>query len=288
MKPLQLKAPIKLVMCDLDGTLLNSRSKVSQATKDAIARAAKHGIKVSIASGRCYPMQLAIAKEIGVTAPVITANGAQIIDTETDLPVYSNVLPDSLLIKTLSTLRELGVDCSALGYDICMFSIGNDIRLDFYRACREHAAGLGLSLIPPEFFAEDFSNVIGRHTAKLLVSERTGSDCERAREALSGNEAFDIYYSSPTLLEIMPTGIDKGTGVAKTAEYLGIPTESVAVFGDYDNDLPMFRKAGLPVAMGNALPGVKEQALYVCESNDNDGVARTLDLFIEQNKRLGY
>lgn len=279
-----LTSPIKAVFCDLDGTLLNSNKLVGDRTKDAISRAIKSGMYVSIASGRCYPTVMAIAHELSLNGPIVTTNGAQIIDPTTDLPLYENSLSFDRLLPVLRALRELGATYSALGYDCCLYSEPDTFGV--YTAYCDYAKRLGYSVTPMVVFNDDFSNADGYHVGKLLVGEKRPGDCRRVKEYFEAHFDFELYYSSPVLLEIMPRGIDKGTGVTKAAELLGLSREQIAVFGDFDNDLSMLAAAGLPVAMGNAEDIVKRAARHICADNDSDGIADTLDLIIAENLLL--
>lgn len=284
---LRLEHPIKAAFCDMDGTLLASDHLASAATVAAIGRAQRSGITVSIATGRNYPMIVGTACDIGLKGPIITTNGAQLVDYSTGKMFYDNGLSPERLIPLFRELERLKVDYCTLGYDICMFSSPENPRSDFCRMTLDHAYALGCGVSKIEFFEGDFDRVLGRHPAKILVNDRIGGECERAKAALgSANPDLDIYYSSPILLEVTHRGVTKGTGVMKAAEYLGIEKQNVAVFGDFDNDLPMFPYAGLPVAMGNANDAVKAAAKYICEDNDSDGVALTLDRIIAENARL--
>ena len=98
------------------------------------------------------------------------------------------------------------------------------------------------------------------------------------KEALE--PGFAVFRSEAYHLEILPAGIDKGTGLMKTLEYLGIPREASISCGDYDNDIPMNAAAGLGVAMKNGCPEIKEQADYITFSNEEDGVAAVIEKFM--------
>ena len=103
---------------------------------------------------------------------------------------------------------------------------------------------------------------------------------ERARAELQQVPGAYITTSGGLNLEVMPRGVDKGTGLAELAAFYGIPLENVMVFGDYDNDLPMFRRAGYPVAMGNAMEDVKRAAWQVTAPNTEDGLAQAIEKYV--------
>lgn len=91
---------------------------------------------------------------------------------------------------------------------------------------------------------------------------------------------LDVYKSAPYFLEIMPFGVTKGSMLPMLLEKLGFTNEEMIAFGDNYNDITMIGYAGLGVAMGNAEEDVKKIANYVCESNDDDGVAKTLEKYV--------
>jgi len=85
-------------------------------------------------------------------------------------------------------------------------------------------------------------------------------------------------FSEEDLFEVMLKGVDKGRGLEQVAQYYGIPLEEVCAFGDFDNDIPMFERAGTSVAMGNANANLKARATFVTATNDNDGVAKAIEV----------
>ena len=91
---------------------------------------------------------------------------------------------------------------------------------------------------------------------------------------------LDVYKSAPYFLEIMPFGVTKGSMLPFLLQRVGARREELAAFGDNYNDMTMIGYAGFGVAMGNAEPDVKKIADYVCESNDDDGIAKTFDRYI--------
>ena len=92
---------------------------------------------------------------------------------------------------------------------------------------------------------------------------------------LFGNE-LDIYLSAPWFLEVMPKGINKGIGVERICEDMGITMSEVVAFGDSFNDLPMIKSVGMGIAMGNAEPELKAVAAMVTDDCDSDGIAKAL------------
>ncbi len=88
-------------------------------------------------------------------------------------------------------------------------------------------------------------------------------------------------------LDVTPPGCDKGTFVQAMARRLGISTDAVATIGDMQNDLAMFRKSGLSIAMGNATDDVKQQATHVTASNEDEGFAGAIEMILRNNEAAG-
>ena len=91
---------------------------------------------------------------------------------------------------------------------------------------------------------------------------------------------LDVYKSAPYFMEIMPFGVSKGSMLPLLVEHLGMSREELIAFGDNYNDITMIGYAGMGVAMGNAEEGVKKVANYICETNDDDGVAKTVEKYV--------
>jgi hypothetical protein len=106
--------------------------------------------------------------------------------------------------------------------------------------------------------------------------------CEAAMQKAVGTQATAVR-SQTYYLDITPPGHDKGTFVEAIAKRLGIPTDAVATTGDMQNDLAMFAKSGMSIAMGNATDDVKRHAKHVTRSNEDEGFAGAIDMILESN-----
>jgi hydroxymethylpyrimidine pyrophosphatase-like HAD family hydrolase len=106
--------------------------------------------------------------------------------------------------------------------------------------------------------------------------------CETAMQQALGAEAT-AARSQTYYLDITPPGHDKGTFVETMAKHLGIATAAIATIGDMQNDLAMFRKSGMSIAMGNAADEIKRQATRVTTSNEDEGFAGAIDIILKNN-----
>ena len=112
----------------------------------------------------------------------------------------------------------------------------------------------------------------------MVVSQSEVQGCARSFGKTQGFPSWIVTTTSSVkgLFEIAPAGNSKGSGIRHLCEVFGLKKEEVCVFGDYINDLPMFRAAGMRVAVKNGTPEVKERATFVTESNNEDGVAKAV------------
>ena len=134
------------------------------------------------------------------------------------------------------------------------------------------------TLIASAMGGMEIEAVAAEHPEEILRMEPV------VRKAL-GPE-FAVFRSEAYHLEILPAGVDKGSGLLRTLEYLGIPREAAVSCGDYDNDIPMNEAAGLGVAMENGCQEIREKADYVTCSNEEDGVAAVIEKFVLGEERI--
>ncbi len=264
---------IKLLAVDMDGTCLDSKSRMSEKTVDALRIAAEKGITVVPTTGRninCIPHRL---KHENFYRYVITSNGACAIDLKDNKKIYESLIPRS-------TAAEILKNCSKKGFGITA-QIDNEYYLQ----------GKLLSLAGRIYYGKDSENSICVKNMHDFTS-RNSKDVEeiqlyflhpKAREnAEKMLEEFDSlsYAYSRIYVEIFDKNASKGIALSKLAEHLGIEKDEVACIGDGENDLTMFVSSGTKFAMGNAIDALKEKADFILPDNNNDGVAYAIEKYI--------
>ena len=135
---------------------------------------------------------------------------------------------------------------------------------------------IGIPLNP----VDDIAEFVDWQLHKILLGgepEELKSVEQKLLDKLGGE--VDIYFSAPWFLEVMPKGINKGIGIEKICDHMGISTDEVIAFGDSFNDISMIRTAGVGVAMGNAEQELKDCADYITDDCDSDGIAKALEYF---------
>jgi len=270
---------IRMVVSDLDQTLLNSDATLSAENLAAIRAAEAKGIFVTICSGRIFTMMEAYARALNIQGPVITTNGAAIVDGKTGKLLSTQSIPKDVAVKILDYGRERDYDYSALTGPVSYFSCNSQRKKRFERYNEIAEAG-GLAGMRLEYFCERSYSNIDDDFLKLLLYQIPEQDLESVSAFLDSIPEINYTSSDEGLLDIMAAGTSKGTAVAEVRQLLGLEKDQVCVFGDYINDLTMFSEAGLTVAMANAHEELKSKALYVTDTNDHAGVARAIEALL--------
>jgi len=266
------RSDVKLIVTDMDGTLLDSRKGVSLHTLSVLDRMRERNILFSVCTGRIQPMTVAFAATLKLQSPYITANGALIYDPVRQETLWGQPLPEDDMIAIADFCEKNDIDYGVLTMETSYFSpLGKT--MSRFSSYNELARRLGLPAMQMAFTDPALHCLKGVKACKLLIYDASLKRLPEAEEFLKTRTGAGYTSSEPGLLDIMCKGIDKGTGIAKLANIMGIPRENVCVFGDYLNDIPMFREAGVSVAMGNAAPEVKSAADLVTRTNDEEGVA---------------
>lgn len=264
----------KLIALDIDGTLTNSKKEITPRTRYALLEAQNLGKKIVLASGR-HPIGIwPIAKELMLDrfgGYIMGFNGGKIINCTTGENVVSKLFPIEYLADIVSVLKESNITINT--YDDK--KIYSDSKVNDYSYVERDIIGTEMVVV------DDFVSAIKFDINKILLAGEP-YELDKYQKILSQryDGLLDVYKSAPYFLEIMPFGITKGSMLPLLIQKLGIKREELAAFGDNYNDMTMIGYAGFGVAMANGENEVKKIADYVCESNDDDGVANTFGKFI--------
>ncbi|MEM9222513.1 MAG: HAD family hydrolase [Pseudomonadota bacterium] len=261
---------IRLVVSDVDGTLVTHDKRVTPATRAAVARLAELGIGFTVVSSRPpFGLRKLIA-DVGLQLPFGGYNGGAI--AKPDLTeIESHFIDEDVARATIEGLTEAGVG-------IWFFASGRWLVLDGAGDYVDHERH---TIATDPTVVSDFEAHIGRAGKIVGVSKDFDrlAQCEGDLAQALGNRA-SVARSQAYYLDIGPAGINKGTFVASLSRIMGIPTSEMAIFGDRENDIPMLKAGGLAIAMGNASPSAKSAAHHVTLSNEEDGVAAAVERFI--------
>lgn len=261
----------KLLAIDMDGTLLNSNREVSKENKDAIKNAIEKGVKVVITSGRSLKGLEKFLEEMnlrGENEYLIANNGGTIYKTDDFECINYKGLSNEDLIESYKLSLNTGLQMMAYTHNDCVAPEENE----FTRFEKEFV-GTEVKIIDCDLVKDDIT--------KILFAQKE-ENLEKIIKEMP-KEYYDKYHvvkTMPTVLEVMNKECNKGYGVKKLADHLGINRDEIICIGDQANDVEMIEYAGLGVAMGNAIEEVKSIANYVTDSNDNNGVAKVIEKFI--------
>ncbi|WP_156010916.1 Cof-type HAD-IIB family hydrolase [Streptococcus ruminantium] len=264
---------IKLIALDLDGTLLTSDKRISEANKEAIARARQQGVYIVLTTGR--PLQaigtfLEELDLLGENQYSITFNGGLVQEnTGCILDKTGFSIEDVRAIRQVTNDLDLPLDV-LYGGDV--YSLPS-AHASLYLTCNPL---LNKILITDETMPEDFvyNKAVSAVAADFL-------DEQIPKIPVELYERFEIFKSRDILLEWSPKGVHKANGLAKLIGHLGIKQSEVMACGDEGNDLSMIEWAGLGVAMANATDEIKSVARVVLpKSNDEDGIAWAIKKYV--------
>ena len=262
----------KLIVLDLDGTLTNSKKEITPRNRETLIRMQEQGIRLVLASGRPTYGIVPLANELRMNefgGFILSYNGGEIINWETQEMVYENVLPNEVVPVLYECARTHQL--SILTYDGAEIITENS--QDPY-VLKE--AFLNKMAVRE---TNDFLTDITLPVAKcLIVGDADKLIPLEAELCLRLQGRINVFRSEPYFLELVPQGIDK----AVLLKEIGVAREEVIAIGDGYNDLSMIRFAGLGIAMGNAQEPVKKAADYITLSNEEDGVAEAINKFCNQ------
>lgn len=283
---------IKLLALDLDGTLLNSRGKISEQNLQAIRAAEERGVLVTIATGRRFRDARPVGLEAELNAPLITHNGALTKYAQTLETVNVSILNETEASEVLRVGKEFCADamisCDPRGKGLLLYDNVSEqnVPLQKYIAWSRrlhgdeaeeairHVESLEAALPEIEIVHISFSGACASMTELQNVLETNLGDSVKVLATVYTSQNF-------TLLDILHAEASKGYGLKKFAEFRDIKPEEVMVVGDNFNDVEMLEFAGFPVVMGNAAPELLENPQYETTlSNDESGVALAIERFI--------
>ncbi|MGA8117019.1 MAG: HAD family hydrolase [Actinocatenispora sp.] len=254
-----------MIVCDLDGTLLDSSGAVSGRTAAAVRHAQDHGHVFVIATARPVRDTRPVAHALGGHPIAVCGNGSVVFDFGRDEIVSYRPLAHESVGGVLDALRtrfpgiRLGAEC---GLDL-LLEEGFELPPALSRDARRVGALAG--------------DTRGGHGfGKLMVQLDGAADGyhERVRELLTG---YEVTVSGGGFCEVMQGGVTKAAALELTAGRLGLSGGDAVAFGDMPNDLPVFAWSATSVAVANAHPTVLAAADEVTASNDEHGVARWLE-----------
>lgn len=263
----------RMIALDLDGTLNNDQKKITERTKNALIAVQKQGVKVVLASGR--PLTglgreseaLELQKYNGI---LLSYNGGKVVDATTKEVLYEKSLPKDTAVRLLKHVEDLPVT-PIVEDGINYITTNKDgFMIDFESKLND----LGIKEVENIADSLDFSPV------KVLIAAPNEYLVPASKDIKAEFEKeLSFVQSTPYYLEATMKGINKASSLQAVCDLLDIAPQEVMAFGDEHNDLTMIEFAGLGVAMGNACGKLKEVADEITLTNNEDGIAHTLEKY---------
>ncbi|GHU72012.1 hydrolase [Clostridia bacterium] len=266
---------IRLLVTDLDGTLIAEGDTLSEEDLRALQAVYDRGIPMAICSGRDAKNLSDIAMSAGLEdCAILALNGAYVLDRPMGAVLEDHRISPSAARACLDALlNQTGELVMYQGETLLTYRTPQ-----FKRMLR----GSPRSAVDnSEDTRSAMYEMAGSGVHKLVYSELDHPERLRPlRKKLSQIPGIDITSSWFTNIEMMPCGIHKGYAVRRLAERLGVRLDQVMAFGDNDNDASMLAAVGYGVAMGNAADAARSAARYTTDSNLHNGVAKGIERFI--------
>ena len=275
---------IKLVALDLDGTLFDNSSHISERNLTAIRSITDKGIHVVISTGRPFEgIPFDQIKGTGINY-AITANGSGIYEISTGKCLYENAMDEELGTPILNFLltRDIHMDAFIGGKGYTPIQcVETAQKLTVPSSIKNYIITTRTRLDNILQFIHENQLKVQKMTLNFYpAADGTLIDRETVRKFLVSNPSITTVCGGYNNLEFTRADANKGVGLRKLAEILGVNPDATMAIGDTENDLAIIEAAGIGVAMGNATDAVKARADYVTTTNTKDGVAAAIEHFI--------
>lgn len=285
---------IKLIASDMDGTLLNERHKIDKETVAAIKKAEEAGIVFAISTGREYDNVKPLLDENNIKCQCVLMNGAEYRDEDGNILEEINI-DQKVAFKIINILQKEKVSAR-------IFTNKGIFTTDTKEEALKEMTYRTLSFEPELTYEEavELAKVQPYFTQLKYITnleEFFDSDIEvrkfvafhsdleiinKMKKVVSEIQDIAVSSSFKDNIEVTHITAQKGIILAKVAEKMGFKREEVLVLGDSFNDYSMFKEFSESVAMGNAIPEIKEIAKYITDTNNNLGVAKAIYKVLEE------
>lgn len=264
----------KLICVDLDGTLLDDEKRIPKRAKESLVKASQKGIRIALVTGRMVSATTPIERELGIPCIKACSAGTYILNGEEC--IYAEYLT-----------------CETMLLVYRKYALPNHIPLWIYREDEWFVTAVD-EYVQNEIATVNIQPIIVEieELAEKWNQEQTGPSkvlfgapkemIDRIASQMKQDQELDAdsACSAEFFLEISPKGMTKGKALSKICENLHIKKEETIAIGDQELDIPMFMEAGVGIAVGNAIPELKEIADFVTASNNEAGIADGLEHYL--------
>jgi len=260
---------IKIVLADVDGTLVTQEKALTERAVAAVKRLREAGIEFAVTSGRPPRGMSMLIEPLALSTPIAAFNGGLIVRPDMSV-IEQRTISDQIVAPAIELLEGQGLD-------VWLYS-GADWLVRDAKAPHVDREAKTVAFDPKivESFdgVTDVAKIVGVSDDHELVAKSTDQVRERFGDDVSAAQ------SQPYYLDVTHPQANKGEVVSYLSAHLGIPPEQFATIGDMPNDILMFARSGLSIAMGNAGPEVHRAARRVTASNEEEGFAKAIERFV--------
>lgn len=270
----------KMIVCDLDETLMNDDGSLSAKNAAAIKEATAKGVYFVPNSGRSYTSFQNDLETLGLRDRAdqysISYNGGLILENKNNRPIAVNAMPFEIA-KTIFETGAANHEAATHVYTEDALYIYNPISED-----SDYLQNRGVEFTKMQ--TADFEQFQGQDIMKVIMALPSVEKRKQMREVVETQvdpKQLTVTFSSGRYVEFNPAGINKGTAAVQLGQLLDIKPEEIIAAGDNSNDLSMLKAVGLPVSVANGIDAVKDVARYVTSADNNhDALAEVIAKFI--------
>jgi Cof subfamily protein (haloacid dehalogenase superfamily) len=259
----------KMLVLDMDDTLLTDDHKISEENKEMIYQAREKGVHVILASGRPTAAMTSFAKELNLDSYMISYNGAVITDLKDDTILFEQTLTKEQIHELYDySLKSKTHIITYLDGKVLSESYSEYIDVELNITGLEHNK------------VSDFKAEVNSAAVKCILLEEPSYLKEVEKDLKVAMPHLSVSMSKPFFLEVAQNGIDKAASIKILAEKLNIQQSEIIAVGNAGNDLTMIEYAGLGVWVDNVTPELRDRANVIVASNNDHGVAEVIRRFI--------
>lgn len=269
---------LKLVVLDLDGTILDNENNISKETINLITKLKDKGLKFTIASARYLSSFLDYIKLLNIDLPVICLDGSVIINPITGEYINELFIPAKYVLRSIKMSEKYSLNFLLFCKDGIYYNKNSYVIESLL-----HKYGTEYKLI-------NFINNCVNETYEVIITGNEFENLKKVKRKMIFPYTYGIQASiyksrkdnGNNFLEIKKIGVNKGIALKKLCNYLDIKIKNTAVVGDWYNDISLFNTNAFKVAMANAVPEIKKLAdITTTKSNNEDGINEFLNLLLE-------
>jgi Cof subfamily protein (haloacid dehalogenase superfamily) len=263
--------PVRLVIADVDGTLVTQEKVLTKRAAEAVLRLHEAGIQFSITSGRPPKGMAMLIDPLKLTQPLAAFNGGVLIKPDLKTVVDQKFLPVGVPEKVIEALEKHGLD-------VWLYT---DTEWFVRDPNAPHVAREQWTVKFPPTVVKTFAGLLDRVAKIVGVSDDYDrvAKCEKDVQQAGGTH-ISAARSQPYYLDVTHPRANKGEVVLSLSRLLNIPPKEIATMGDMPNDVLMFKQSGMSIAMGNASAEVQAAATNVTSTNEEEGFANAIEKYI--------